>query len=68
MSNNSNHRIRFRNNQRIAYLIPFLVVGLSYSQISLHGVPAYIGQGVCTLGLLGCVARIGLNARAARKA
>ncbi|MEU6481282.1 hypothetical protein ABZ858_31315 [Streptomyces sp. NPDC047017] len=63
----SNPQAWFNSNQKIAYLIPLLVVGLSLSQLSLHGTAALVGQGVCTLGLLGCVAAITRNVLASRK-
>ncbi len=57
-----------KSNQKIAYAIPLLIVGLSFCQMTLSGTAAHIGQAVFTLALLGCVVRMTLNVRAARKA
>ncbi|MGY0018373.1 hypothetical protein [Streptomyces sp. cg35] len=59
---------RAKSNQKIAYAIPLLVVGLAFCQMTLDGTAARIGQAAFTIALLGCVVRMTLNVRAARKA
>ncbi|GEB52002.1 MULTISPECIES: hypothetical protein [Streptomyces] len=57
----------YESNSRISFLIPFLVIGLAYCQISLQGSASTVGMAVFSVALLACVVRTALNVRTARK-